>query len=162
LRTLQPGAAPGQWAFSPDGATLAITEPKFQPPLLGTPLKNHIVLWDPAADKEMARFRLGPPPPEGFNPYLALPAYSPDGKTIAYWDGFPLAEKADPAIRFVDAANGEPLGAIHVHDSPPAKLAFSPDGKAIFLQFANRANQTFVDVYRVPVLKAPASREATP
>lgn len=142
---------PACFAISPDGTTMAITEPQ----VAGTKLLKHIVLWDVAGDKEKARFRISPPLETG-RTFRSI-ALSPDGKTIAYGYEY-RANSGDiskPMIGFVDAATGQTVAAMFIPKGSSA-LSYMPDGKSII----SGAGFGTVHVYRVPAAKA-VSKDTT-
>jgi RNA polymerase sigma factor (sigma-70 family) len=91
-------------AFSPDGKTLAATEPR------------GAVLWDVVTGKEVARF-------EARSCAWAV-AFSPDGKTLA------VADKNN-VVQLWDIASGLVVGQVKGLEKEPVSLAFSPDGRTI-------------------------------
>lgn len=146
LRTLSAAAEVRYTALSPDGTTLALTEPRVN----SAELLKHIVLWDVTENKEKATFRIGPRDSQGRT--LDAVAFSPDGKTLAF--GFQQSVKtynrelAQPSIGFLDASTGEALGAMRVRNVP-RKLSYMPDGKAIVSE-CGFANKDGADVYAIP------------
>jgi RNA polymerase sigma factor (sigma-70 family) len=91
-------------AFSPDGKSLAATDPR------------GALLWDVVTGKEVARF-------EARSSAWAV-AFSPDGKTLA------VADKNN-VIQLWDVAAGHAVGQIKGAEKEPVSLVFSPDGQTL-------------------------------
>jgi WD40 repeat protein len=91
-------------AFSPDGRTLAATDPR------------GAVLWDVVTGKEIARFEA--------QPSACAVAFSPDGKTLA------VADKNN-VIQLWDVASGLVVGRIKGAEKEPVSLVFAPDGQTL-------------------------------
>jgi WD40 repeat protein len=98
----------GAMAISPDGKTLVTA-----------PLNARAKLWEVASGKEVGKL-----------PYPGIVhsvAYSPDGKTLA-------AGCDDRVVRFWDTTSGKEVGTPVKDRYRKAGLAFSPDGKLLFMK----------------------------
>jgi WD40 repeat protein len=96
-------------AFAPDGARLVSSDSA-----------GIVKLWDVSPGQERASFRACEP---GVS--VAALAMSPDDQLIV------TAGYMDRAIRFWDAASGEPRGELPKTSSAVTDLAFSPDAKTL-------------------------------
>jgi hypothetical protein len=105
--------APGAIAFAPDGKTFACRL-----------WDGTIQLWDMQTKKPA---RTLAPPEQDFGGSHHRICFSPDGKRLAVWTG------PRDRITIWDVASGKESAALqgHNHGNPP--LAFSPDGKVVFL-----------------------------
>jgi WD40 repeat protein len=113
-------------AFSPDGKTLAVAHTRWDQK--HTRVSGGIVLWDVVAGKEKARLK--PSPPRG----VYQVAFSPDGKTIAAFEGRRDEDKKElhNEIALWDVATGKVRATIP-QPGGGSGLTFSPDGKTLAL-----------------------------
>ncbi len=100
-------------AFTPDGATLALTT------------SSRIVFLDAGGEGRVLR----QVPVDG--QYVKCLAFSPDGRLLATGEG-DLAARDSGRILLWDAVSGERLYALEGHSEPVFGLAFSPDGSRLF------------------------------
>lgn len=106
-----PDIGPGEMAFSPDGATLAIIDPT-----VGTGL------WDVATDHLIATL---PSADSQTGPYSV--AFSPDGRTLAIGNDDGSAVLWDVTTRQLITTLPDPSGNL----SGPSSVAFAPDGRTL-------------------------------
>jgi WD40 repeat protein len=102
--------------FSPDGRLVASGD-----------FGNAVRLWDPAAGREVYRFRgHGRPLPSRarYGPCVHAVAFSPDGKTLT-------SGGTDGAVRLWDTADGRELHRCDGHRDAVTAVAFSPDGRLV-------------------------------
>jgi WD40 repeat protein len=104
----------GQFAFSPDGSTLAIADVPY-----GERPSMH--LWDVAAKKQRAAY------PIDFG--VCFLSYFPDGKAIVYRGGTLKGIKG--GVRICDAESGAPLASLDIDNSEFSSVAVSPDGRTL-------------------------------
>jgi RNA polymerase sigma factor (sigma-70 family) len=94
-------------ALSPDGRTFAVLE------------KGRMLLWEPAAEKEVRLPR---------ELAQAWAAFSPDGKTLAVGGS---TREPPGEVRLWDVATGKEIRPLTEKCPQTCPLAFSPDGKAL-------------------------------
>lgn len=106
------------WALAPDGAWLAVTEPK--------PHLKRVRVFDGATgDERFAR---------EFEEVVAAVAAAPDGATLAVGLNDP-ARGANNKIVFLNSATGDRLFALPTQRRPLTALAFSADGRNLAAAF---------------------------
>jgi WD40 repeat protein len=101
------------WHPAPDGKTLAFNVGGSGP---------RIYAWDIPNDR--MRFEL-------YNPIGRPPAFSSDGKMLAYTRYSGELSVGLPEIAVVDAESGRTLKVLHGLEAHPNELRFSPDGKLL-------------------------------
>ena len=101
-------------AMAPDNATVVVSTPGGK--LLGISLADGKV----AKEIDVARRGLSAPP-----------AFSPDGKLLAFATTAGFGPQAHGAITLVDWSTGKPAGGFKGHSAPVACLAFAQDGKTL-------------------------------
>ncbi|MBI3922234.1 MAG: caspase family protein [Armatimonadetes bacterium] len=103
-------------AFSPDGKTLASA---------GGPLDSTLRLWDPRTGDQLHALQ------RHFPFGIFALAWSPDGRLLASGGG-------DATVTLWDATLWKPLKSLSGHPGPVDSLAFSPDGKTLYVACSNQ------------------------